>query len=357
MNDIIFTDYFLVVFRNTKKIIIGTIMCILLAAAVVFLLPDIYQAKSIVYVFVPELKTEFAPAEVSLNALGEEVNTGYNYRGAVEATSLSINAFSELAQSSEVLQELIERLSLKDVSTEDLDKMLKAKLLEIHSSISLRTYAPIIRLVAEAKDKKIAQELANTWGEILVNKINSISNYRFEEADKFLSEELSALNTSLTGLENSFLELKKQSGIDKIQLDLKAKEEELAAYNSRLPEAKIDPLVKPGVIQELTEKTKKEIIRLRGELEEKNLLLSQAKREIQAGKEQYELLQQKKGQFKLSHIERPFRAKVIALSALPGKHVRPMRGLAIMVAGFLGLLFMCLAVILEKIIPLKRQSA
>jgi len=355
MNDIEFADYFLIVFRNARKIIIGTIACMLLAASVVFFLPDIYQAKSIVYVFVPELKTEFAPAEVSVDVGSREAGESYNYRGAVEATSLSINAFSELAESSEVLQELIDRLGFKDISVEDLNRMLKAKLLEIHSSISLRTYAPIIRLVAEAKDSKVAQELVNTWGQILVEKINNISNYRFEEANKFLSKELDALTLNLAKLEDAFMEAKRQSGLDKIQLDLEAKERELAVYNSRLSQIKTDPLVKEGAIAELIEKTKKEIIQLRGELEEKRMLLSRLEREIASGRQEYELLQQKKGQFKLSNIERPFRAKVVALSALPKKHVRPMRSLVIIVAGLLGLLLMCLVVILEKIIPFKHQ--
>lgn len=357
MNDTPVTGYFPIILRSAKRIIVGTIACMLLAAGVVFLLPDIYQARSIVYIFVPELKTEFAPAEVAVDTGDAGAHTAYNYRGAVEATSLSINAFSELAESSEVLQELIDRLGLKDISVEELSKMLKARLLEIHSSISLRTYAPIIRLVAEAKDRKLAQELANRWSQIVVDKINSISNYRFEEANKFLSEELDALTKNLAAKENSLIELKRQSGLDKIQLDLEAKEGELALYNSRLAQAKTDPSFKEEAIGGPVEKVKKEIIQLRSELEEKKLLLSRAEREIAALGQEYELLQQKKGQFKLSSIERPFRAKVIALAALPGEHIRPMRGAVILASGFLGFLFMCLAVIFEKIIPSKRQPA
>ena len=364
MSEFYLQDYLNLLIKKKKMIISGALICMALAALTSLFLPNIYQAKAIVYVSSPETKTEFAPAEISvdINRGMAELGKLYNFRGGIEESTFYINTFSELAESPEILKEVIDKLGLKDITIEDLDRgMLKAKLLEVHGSLTQRTYAPIIRLIAEAKNKKLAQDLANAWAEILTEKINKIFNYRFEEAYKYILDELAISKNNLSNSEKALVDFQKASGIPVLEIELKARQEDFLAYNAELSKIRLSMQAKgiptqeadksrekEGYFLDLLEKTKKDISKLQVEIYDKQYQLNQLHRDVDTDRMSYELLQQKKEQFKISNVERPVKAKVIASSAEPQKHIRPMRGLTVSIAGFLGLMLMCLLVFLKR---------
>jgi uncharacterized protein involved in exopolysaccharide biosynthesis len=357
MSEFYLKDYLNLLVNKKKMIISGALICMLLAALVSLVLPNIYQAKAIVYVFSPEVKTEFAPsdASVDINQGRPELEKLYNFRGTIEEASFSINAFCELAESPEILKQLIDRLGLKDITIEDLGrKMLKARLLEVYGSLSQRTYAPIIRLTAEADNKKLAQGLANTWAQILVEKINKISNYKIEEDYKFILDELAISRNNLNASERALMDFEKVSDTPVLEMELKARKEDFLAYNLQLNKVRLSLQEKDafkaqeGYFLDLLDKTKKDIARLQSEIYQKQYQLTQLKRDTDINRISYELLQQKKEQFKISNVERAAKAKVIASAAQPQKHIRPMRGLTVAIAGFLGLIMMCLWVMVKR---------
>jgi uncharacterized protein involved in exopolysaccharide biosynthesis len=357
------------VLKAKKKLIFGgTFFCMLFAALVSVFLPNIYQAKASVYIFSPLAGTDFMPAGVSVDispAGRSESRELTGFRGFLEwGRGVSINVLKDLAKSPETLQQLKDRFKprLGKILPEDMGKkMLKAEVLEEHPQISSREYLPMLTLTVEAKDKKLAKDLANAWAEIVTAKGNEIASYRFKETYESILKELAIYKAELLNKEKILKDFQMLSKITLLEIELKAKERELLSYNSELSKIKISSEGKTVARVELKstdrnkeylsgllEKTKEEIANIQAVLYDKKSTLSQLQRAVETAKMDYDLLEQKKIQFMLSKTERPSVAKIIAAAVEPQKHIQPKRSLIIILSGIFGLILMCPAVIFKK---------
>jgi uncharacterized protein involved in exopolysaccharide biosynthesis len=333
-----------------KLVIKGTVFCAIISTLVSLCLPNIYQAKAMVYLVSPELRTEFIPKEVAVN-----INQGVNqqqpladFRGLIEERGIFSLVIKEISKSPQILKELKERLNLKYV-IEDLDKkILKAEVLEYSSAFATRGYTPLISLTAKAKDKKLVKELANLWAEILKQKVEELSTFKLNETYRFILEKLENLKKELSDKEKMLKDLEITSILE---MELKAKEEGFLNYSNELNNLRLSKDIdktKEGYLLDILDKTKKEILELKGEIYEKKNQLSQIQRDIDILKMNFNLLEQKKTQLEISRVERPEELKIIAQAVEPQKHIQPKRVLIVSISTIFGLIMICLWVLLKS---------
>ncbi|MCM8795464.1 MAG: Wzz/FepE/Etk N-terminal domain-containing protein [Candidatus Omnitrophica bacterium] len=340
--------------KKKRLILSGTLLCIIVSVLISLFIPNIYQAKAMLYVLDSQLKTEFIPTEVGVNInQGSSIHQPLSdFRGLIEEWSIAFPALTELGKAPEILKELKDRLDLKDVTLEDLGKkMLKIEILEFTLSFYTKDYAPLIILTAKAKDKKIARDLANTWARILSEKINEITYWKFNETYRFILDELERCKKELLAKENFLKEIEKTSLIPLLEMELKARQDDFLVYNSELNKARLNKKIEnteKEVLLMMLDKTKKEISRLQREIFERKAKFLRIQREIDVMRMGYNLLEQKKEQLKISKVERPQEAKIIVQAVEPQKHIQPRRGLIVLISAVFGFIMVCLWVVIKR---------
>lgn len=349
-----------------KRLIVSSaFLCVIVAALISLFLPNIYRAKAIVYIFSSPATTDFEPVGVSIDINGESsggIQKASPFKGVmVSGATIDINVVKELAKGHEILKYLKDNLGLKDITIEELDKkILKVEVLTVAIDISRKIYQPMVSLIVETKGKKLAKELADAWSDILVKSYNEFAAYGLREVYRLLSKELEDCKDNLLEKERKLNDFKKTQDPSLLEIVLRAKEEELLNYNSELAKIRMSQGNERTAKQKeafkrqeeyglnLLDMTKKDIQRLKSESNEQKVHLAQLQREFEIENRNYELLQQKHIQFKISNLEIPAVAKVVAKAVEPGKHIRPKRVLIVVLAGLFGLIMMGGIVILKR---------
>jgi uncharacterized protein involved in exopolysaccharide biosynthesis len=239
-------------------------------------------------------------------------------------------------------------------------RMVKAKLMEVYWGLSQRGYVPMIVLTTEAKQKKMAQALANTWAQLLADKINGISTFRLKEVYQFIVNESEASQNELSSKEAALAEFKKAAHMPLLELELKAREMDFYMYRRELNDIQTSSKTKgtqardpealkerEGLLAALADKSQKEISELQTKIVEAQQRSGQLQREVDTLRMNYELLQQKKVQFRISNVEGSTQARVVAWAAEPERHVRPKRFLITLIAGCAGLVGSALLIVFD----------
>ncbi len=340
--------------KSKKKTIVSmTLSTLLIAALASLLFPNVYQAKVLVYVLAPQSKTGVAPSDISIahpeQGLAEEKALGFS--SFIEYGGIMVNACEDIAMSPEILQRLIDKSGLK-ITVEELvkKKMVRAKIMEAYWGLSQRSYVPVVILTTEAKKKKVAQELANNWADLLAEKVNEISRHRLDTVYQVVEREADAAKTDLDAREADLADLRKSSHVHGLELELTSRERDFLSFNSALRRVQISlgkkdvPAKDAAALKEkeatlriLIDQARLEIERLWAKVIDARQRQTQREREVGLERQRYEFLAQKDLQFKASRIESSTEAKIVGRAPEPGRPVRPKRGLIIFIAGCVGL--------------------
>jgi uncharacterized protein involved in exopolysaccharide biosynthesis len=103
----------------------------------------------------------------------------------------------------------------------------------------------------------------------------------------------------------------------------------------------------------LLDKTAKEIARLQADIYDKKQQLAQLQREVDIGRMNYELFEQKKAQFVISNVERPGIARIISEAVEPQMPIQPNRIAIILTAGLFALIIMIILISISQLMFLK----
>ncbi|MCX7661733.1 MAG: hypothetical protein N2Z79_03515, partial [Candidatus Omnitrophica bacterium] len=219
------------IMKEKKQILRITVFSFLCGAIVSNLLPKIYKAESIIYVYLPSASTEFSPVGISVgigsNNIAESNSSVFKGYMFINQQQIEIINFAQkLAKTPEILKYLKERFRLKNISLEKLEKeILKESILKIPTAFDVFTYAPVVFLRVEYKDRNLVEQLCNAWAEVLVNKINDTSSYRISRDYDFILKELNDCKGEIIEKENELNKVKAgtDSSFSKEQLEIEIK--------------------------------------------------------------------------------------------------------------------------------------
>jgi uncharacterized protein involved in exopolysaccharide biosynthesis len=369
-------DYVNALLSKRRLIIYGATATMLLATLVTLFMPNVYEAKAIVYIFPPVTGTELIPASVSveIDQAGPQRqdtsmfrgNIGSRIRGYMVTGISSLVGNRELARSPSTLKELRDRLGIYNMKIEHLRKILNIELVEIYKSLYERKYEPMFILTAKANNAKLAQGLVNAWAKILIDKVNEINTYRYKEISEFISSQLETSQKNLLEKERLLNDFMKTNSIATLEMELKTKQDNFLVYNSELNKVRIFMKEEGALMQKvnllktqeeyflgLLDKTAKEIARLQADIYDKKQQLAQLQREVDIGRMNYELFEQKKAQFVISNVERPGIARIISEAVEPQMPIQPNRIAIILTAGLFALIIMIILISISQLMFLK----
>jgi len=352
-----FVDYIKEIHSRRIEILKGTILCVVAAAIVSIFLPNIYRAQSIVYISSNVTITDFGSDGIDVNTAGKEKGRDlFDFRGFVILERIFITAAKEFAKNPEILKDIIERLQLKDITIEELDKKcLNVRIVSEYSGLTTYSNAPFIFLSVEYKDRKIAKDIANAWAEILQQKLNDMFKYRFDIGYRTISERLRAQQDSLAEAERALKDARQELALDFLREEVASKESSYMSISAALDELRIhgygaatEDKAKEASLSASLEDIKREILELRRRIYEGEYRLSQLERDVALAGMSYELFRKKEQLISIASVENSLRAMIVAAAAEPQKHVRPMRGLIIAIAGCAGCVMMCVRSLINK---------
>lgn len=278
-------DYVDVILKWKKWIILGTVVPMLAAGILAIFLPNIYEAKAILYIRGPILKTEFQPESIAILQTSQPLS---RVSSSLGPSFISQKACELMLKGQDILKDVIERLKLDDVTIEDLDRMLKAERVEETKAYYGARYAPALKLTVTVKgDKAPAARIANTWAELFVERFNMVSREQMTKLYKYILNQFEIA-----------------------KLDLRAKEEALLRFES-LPKGKGEPI--------------------KEEVEHLSL-----KRKVESARDSYNLFRQKLDQVKITIEERSAQVTIVARAVEPQKKIAPKRCLIVFLAGLAG---------------------
>lgn len=192
-----------ILLKNRRVILGGTLLCMAIAAIVSLVIPKVYEAEATLLIMPPKFQTELAP------------------------NVLSIPAYQTILEGKEIIKQVIDKLKLKNITFEDLQKTMKTKLTIEETGINQRSYSPVISLIVQGKSPKEAADIANTWAEVFLEKNKQINNVETEESYDFLTEQFSQTTSSL-------VEAEEKLKVFKDSHDLEVVKEQIANLQKKL---------------------------------------------------------------------------------------------------------------------------
>ena len=205
-----FKDYMEVVLRQKKWIILGTFIPALVAGLITIFLPDIYRAQTTIYIDRPKAKTTFAPTSVAI--FQQENQPFTQVHTQLETYGISAKTVEAMLTNEETFKNIIDSLNLENMTVRRLAKMLKAEgVLEFKTYVSVQ-YAPLANLIVTIKkDKYLADDIANKWAQIFIEKFNMVFSAQRQWIYQYISEQLEISKLNLEKAQTALLRLESMS--------------------------------------------------------------------------------------------------------------------------------------------------
>ncbi len=121
-----------------------------------------------------------------------------------------VSTYSALLTTRPVLEEVIERLALKD---EETGERISSRSLRGSLSVSGNSETNLITISASYSDPEIARDIANTLVEVFIEENEAMNRAQLQSASRFIGEQLEETQDNLSRLEKELLEYKTEKGI------------------------------------------------------------------------------------------------------------------------------------------------
>ena len=196
-NTIELMDYLRVIWKMKYMIIIGTLVCVILAGAASFLLPEIYQASVTFMVSEPKM------AEVS------------NLRTAPYFIKYPIKTYEGIIKNRSLIAKIIEKFKL-DVAPYEmtLDDLNENIIVESSSDSKL------IILKVEFPDPDLAQQIANELALLAINLNKTLTEKEAVDSRDLIKSQLEGARLKLDQAERALLDFQRTSQIESLKKEL-----------------------------------------------------------------------------------------------------------------------------------------
>ena len=315
-------------------IVASVVLALSLAAAASLFLPNIYESKVVLQIFILQPRM---PAS------------------AADYTALTLK---NIGKDSGILSQLIEKLGLEQVSPQGLSKDLEIESLDVFSTISQRLYLPTVMLTVRSRSAGLARDLANAWAQILIEKVD---NFYASALELYASveKEAATAEADLLAKKDKLNDFQKTSDIILLNTKLQAKTKALLDYNAELDIFRLSVLKKdksgylssPGTESELVklvDSAEKEVAWLEEEIGKKELELKYLTFAFDTSSANYEDSLKKAMSLKLSVETGKEAVKIVSAATVNNKPIGPNKPLLILLAAFLGLVFSCAFILIRN---------
>ena len=223
-------DYIRIIVKRYKFIVAFSFICVLITAAVSYFMPNTYQAEAMLLSISPPARSD------------------------LEFSTLSVQAYKELLKSPALIQKLMKKIGIKNISLEAFsNQSLRVELVEEARKGTEIILSPIIRLIVRTGDRAKADDIANTWAKLFIDsnselysKENSALYAYMVGQYNLAKKKLIAAKTHLNNLEQEYNFLFAKKEIENI-------ENNIANYKKQLQKTELAIILQQSRLAALEE--------------------------------------------------------------------------------------------------------
>jgi len=216
---------------NAKKIMLGGLVCAILAAPLALLKPKSYESSATLLVSPPAFKEVGKPA------------TTKDVEGISEMMprAMPVEAYKVIALSPPLLYEVIQKAPLEDTAVKALKERLEVELVQMGSRTSQGvTYTQTFIFRARAASPDLAAKIAQTWAEVFKEQVDELATKGVEETFLLLDTLHKNTQAQLEQAELALAEHKKAWNLDLFKAQLEAKQKLLTQFEDNLKQTDVD---------------------------------------------------------------------------------------------------------------------
>jgi uncharacterized protein involved in exopolysaccharide biosynthesis len=233
-------DYFQVIRKRKWLIILGTLICMVVAGVVSFTMPKIYEAKT--YLMVSSLKynVEFASKE------GSKISTPL-------FENISAETFSKIIINEHTARAVITRNGLNHPPHQyTVSRILSQIKVEYPRNTNL------ILLKVQDTSKDLAAQIANTWASVFIERNEEVMSKEASNTFNFVMGQLEKVKVSLKTAEDELERNQKTNKIELLKEQISGKIKQIVQYENRLDDAIRSQLIEKARHDELTTQIKEQ---------------------------------------------------------------------------------------------------
>lgn len=256
MDDIISLPFVLAWIRtHLRKIVLGGIVCAILAAPVGYLKPKVYESTATLLVSPPTFKNTPKPtmSRDSNQQKPESISE-------MMPPTLPVETYKVLATSPSLLQEIILRVPLEDVGIHGLSRRLTVELVQMGSR-SAQTgimYTQAIIFHARANDPELAAKIAQVWAETFKEQMDKNAAKGIKDSFQLLETLHSSTKTQFEQADLTLAEHKKVWNLDLIAAQIEAKQKDYTQFEGTLKQTEVELAAGESGVKALQEELAKE---------------------------------------------------------------------------------------------------
>ena len=226
-------DYIQVIRKRKWLIISGTLICMIVAGVVSFLMPKVYEAKTYLMVTSPKYQVEFATKE------GPRISTPI-------FENISAETFSKMILNEYTARTVLAKLGLDNPANEyTIRKILNQVKVEYPRNTNL------ILLRVQDKSRDLAAQIANEWVSTFIERNEEVTSKETSNTYAFVVGQLEKAKVSLKIAEEELEIFQKANKVDLLKEQISGKIRQIVQYESRLDDAIRSQLVEKARYDEL----------------------------------------------------------------------------------------------------------
>jgi len=253
------TDYLRIILVNWRKVVLAGAICAAIATITVFVMPRTFESTVTLLVYPPVFKESEQALPRRTSTTMEEARAEIS---EMMPRTFPVETLRAIAQSKDLMKELIDTLKLEDTLIEDLSRDLSTELIQLgtRSPTYGITYSQTMVLHAKADDPKLAAQLAQTWAGLFKRRVDDLAWSGIEEAYQLIDTMWGGSKKEVEKAEDDFEVWRKQWNMDLMKAEKKAKEELLTTLETDLDQTEVkiaDSAAQLAAIQEELAKEKR----------------------------------------------------------------------------------------------------
>ena len=260
-------DYFQVLRKRKWLIILGTLLCMIVAGVVSFTKPKVYEAKAYLMVTSPKYSVEFASKE------GSKISTPI-------FENISAETFSKIILNEHTARTVIAKLRLDNPPHQYTASQILG---QIKVEYPRNTNLILLKVQDTSKDR--AAQIVNTWASAFIERNDEVVSKETTDTFNFVMGQLEKAKVSLKTAEEELERFQKASKIELLREQISGKIKQIVQYESRLDDAIRSQLIEKArydeLITQIMSDMKLKITELEINLQKQRIALEKTNEEIQ----------------------------------------------------------------------------
>jgi uncharacterized protein involved in exopolysaccharide biosynthesis len=233
-------DYIQVLRKRKRLVILGTLLCMVVAGGISFMMPKVYEAKTYLMVTSPKYQVEFASKE------GSKFSTPI-------FENISAETFSKIILNEHTAGIVMARNGL---NSPPLQYTVRKMLGQIKVEYSRNTNLILLKVQDTSKER--AAQIANTWAAAFIERNEEVTSKDTTDTFNFVMGQLEKAKVSLKTAEEDLERFQRANKLELLKEQISGKIKQIVQYESRLDDAVRSQLIEKARYDEMVAQLKEQ---------------------------------------------------------------------------------------------------